>query len=58
MQREPGRQEPEDGAGDEHVGRLADEAWPIAIALVASTVLGLAATGLTLHWLTRRRAGQ
>lgn len=41
-----------------HVGRLADEAWPIAIALVASTVLGLAATGLTLHWLTRRRAGQ
>jgi holin-like protein len=38
-----------------HAGRLADEAWPIAIALVASTVLGLAATGLTLHYLTRSR---
>ncbi|NML26056.1 CidA/LrgA family protein [Zoogloea dura] len=37
-----------------HVGRLADEAWPIAIALVVSTVLGLAATGLTLHVLTRQ----
>ncbi|WP_374244750.1 CidA/LrgA family protein [Zoogloea sp.] len=40
-----------------HASRLADEAWPIAVALVASTVLGLAATGLTLHVLTRRRAG-
>jgi hypothetical protein len=38
-----------------HAGRLLDEAWPIAIALVASTVLGLAATGLTLHALTRNR---
>jgi holin-like protein len=38
-----------------HVGRLADEAWPITFALVASTVLGLAATGLTLHLLTRKR---
>lgn len=38
-----------------HAGRLLDEAWPIAIALVASTVLGLAATGLTLHFLTRNR---
>lgn len=37
-----------------HVGRLTDEAWPIAIALVVSTVLGLAATGLTLHLLTRQ----
>jgi putative effector of murein hydrolase LrgA (UPF0299 family) len=40
-----------------HVGRLADEAWPIAIALVASTVLGLLAAGLTLHWLARRPRG-
>jgi holin-like protein len=39
-----------------HASRLAGEAWPIAIALVASTVLGLAATGLTLHYLTRKRA--
>lgn len=38
-----------------HIGRLTDEAWPIAVALVASTVLGLAATGLTLHLLTRNR---
>ena len=38
-----------------HAGRLVDEAWPITIALVASTVLGLAATGLTLHFLTRDR---
>lgn len=38
-----------------HTGRLVDEAWPITIALVASTVLGLAATGLTLHFLTRDR---
>ena len=37
-----------------HAGRLADEAGPILVALVASTVLGLAATGLTLHALTRR----
>lgn len=41
-----------------HVGRLADEAWPIAIALIASTVLGLAAAGLTLHILTRNRSKQ
>jgi putative effector of murein hydrolase LrgA (UPF0299 family) len=39
-----------------HIGRLTDEAWPIAVALVASTVLGLAATGLTLHLLTRNRS--
>ena len=38
-----------------HVGRLADEAWPIAIALVASTVLGIVAAGLTLHRLTRHK---
>ena len=37
-----------------HAGRLADEAWPIATALVASTLLGLAAAGLTLHLLTRK----
>ncbi|MDD3354798.1 CidA/LrgA family protein [Zoogloea sp.] len=42
-----------------HVGRLADEVWPIAIALVASTLLGLIATGMTLHLLTRgRRQGE
>ncbi len=40
-----------------HAGRLADEAWPITVALVASTLLGLLATGLTLHWLTRHRSG-
>src|SRR5574343_1619393 len=34
-----------------HAGRLVDEAGPIAVALVASTLLGLAATGLTLHLL-------
>lgn len=39
-----------------HVSRLANEAWPIAVALIASTLLGLAATGLTLHVLTRRSA--
>lgn len=39
-----------------HIGRLADEAWPISIALVASTLLGLAASGLTLHFLTRKKA--
>lgn len=38
-----------------HMGRLADEAWPIAIALVASTVLGIVAAGLTLHRLTRHQ---
>jgi holin-like protein len=41
-----------------HAGRLVDEAWPIFIALIASTVLGLLATGLTLHLLTRHRAGR
>ena len=41
-----------------HVGRLADEAWPIAIALVASTLLGLIAAGLTLHWLAHRPQGR
>ena len=40
-----------------HAGRLSDEAWPIAVALVASTLLGLLATGLTLHVLTRHRSG-
>lgn len=38
-----------------HGARLFDEAGPILVALVASTVLGLAATGLTLHVLTRRK---
>lgn len=41
-----------------HAGRLADEAWPIAVALVASTLLGLLGTGLTLHFLTRHRPGE
>ncbi len=41
-----------------HAGRLADEALPITVALVASTVLGLAAAGLTLHLLTRRHAAR
>lgn len=41
-----------------HASRLAGEVWPIAIALVASTILGLAATGLTLHYLTRKRASR
>jgi holin-like protein len=36
-----------------HVSRLSDELWPIVVALVGSTVLGLVVTGLTLHWLTR-----
>ncbi len=40
-----------------HAGRLSYEAWPIAVALVASTLLGLLATGLTLHALTRHRSG-
>ncbi|MDD2990973.1 MAG: CidA/LrgA family protein [Zoogloea sp.] len=40
-----------------HAGRLAEEAWPITVALVASTLLGLLATGLSLHFLTRHRAG-
>jgi len=40
-----------------HAGRLADEAWPIFFALIISTVLGLLATGLTLHLLTRQRTG-
>lgn len=39
-----------------HIDRLADEAWPIAVALVVSTLLGLAAAGLTLSWLSRRHS--
>lgn len=39
-----------------HVHRLADEALPIAVALIVSTLLGLAVAGLTLSWLSRRRA--
>lgn len=35
-----------------------DEAWPIFVALIASTALGLLATGLTLQLLTRHRAGR
>ncbi len=41
-----------------HAGRLMDEAWPIFVALIASTALGLLATGLTLQLLTRHRAGR
>jgi len=37
-----------------HAGRVAAEWLPIAVALVASTVLALAATALTFNWLVRR----
>jgi len=41
-----------------HAGRLADELWPILIALVASTALAIVATALAvagmLRWLERR----
>lgn len=39
-----------------HAARLADEGAALAAALVASTVLALAATGLTFQWLVRRTA--
>jgi putative effector of murein hydrolase LrgA (UPF0299 family) len=39
-----------------HAARLADEGAALAVALVASTVLALAATGLTFQWLLRRAA--
>jgi holin-like protein len=43
-----------------HAARLVDEGAALALALVASTVLALAATGLTFQWLLRRavRDGQ
>ena len=37
-----------------HFGRLGNEWLPIAVALVASTVLTIAATALTMRWLLRR----
>jgi holin-like protein len=39
-----------------HAARLVDEGAALAVALVASTVLALAATGLTFQWLLRRAA--
>ena len=39
-----------------HAARLVDEGAALAAALVASTVLALAATGLTFQWLLRRAA--
>lgn len=39
-----------------HASRLADEGAALAVALVASTVLALAAAGLTFQWLVRRSA--
>ncbi|MQY51709.1 CidA/LrgA family protein [Rhodocyclus tenuis] len=42
-----------------HLHRLAAEAMPIAVALIGSTVIGLAVAGLTLSRLTRAgRAGK
>lgn len=35
---------------------LAKDFWPIVAAIVISTVTGLAATALTLSWLTARRS--
>lgn len=39
-----------------HFARLGDEWLPIAVALVASTLLTIAATALTMRWLLRRKA--
>ena len=39
-----------------HAARLAEEGAALAAALVASTVIALAATGLTFQWLVRRSA--
>jgi len=39
-----------------HAARLADEGAALALALVVSTILALAATGLTFQWLLRRAA--
>ena len=39
-----------------HAARLADEGAALAVALVVSTILALAATGLTFQWLLRRAA--
>ena len=38
-----------------HVHRLASEWLPIAVALLASTVLAIAATAVTFAWLVRRQ---
>jgi len=38
-----------------HLHRLADEAVPIVVALIISTLLGLTIAGLTLAWFSRRR---
>ncbi len=39
-----------------HAGRVADEFLALGVALVASTVLSMAATALTLHFFVRHRA--
>jgi holin-like protein len=39
-----------------HFARLGNEWLPIAVALVASTLLTIAATALTMRWLLRRKA--
>jgi len=39
-----------------HSARLGDEWLPIAVALVASTVLTIAVTAVTMRWLLRRHA--
>jgi holin-like protein len=38
-----------------HLTRLRDEALPIAVSLVVSTVLTIAASALVMRWLARRR---
>jgi holin-like protein len=37
-----------------HAGRIADEWWPILVALVVSTVLALAVTAVVIQWASRR----
>jgi holin-like protein len=39
-----------------HVGRVADEWLPIAVALVASTIVAIAVTALTMRALIRRES--
>lgn len=40
-----------------HLGRLADEGWPIAVSLVVSTLATIAVTALVMRALLARRAG-
>ena len=39
-----------------HAGRVADEFLALGVALVASTLLSMAATALTLHFFVSHRA--